>query len=508
MSEISTKLLNVFNSIKLYSSKKSSKNRLKTPLTVKNSKHSNKSATRKIQKFMKTYRPKMRAKFLKAICSDSGVCITFGKEIKRIKDHFNGFNKFDYVSKIKRIGKLSLNGFVNEITYENAGYKSHAILKSSTQEKSDNLYYEYLVGQYINKLNLIYPCFLETYDCFVYENEDEWKNMMENKTIDVKKILKPLPEMAFKESCEKSKYISILTQHINASKTLKDMFNDKKYNDYFMNIEMVYIFYQIYMALSCVATTFTHYDLHLDNVLVYEPVEGKYIEYHYHKNGEEITFKSNYIVKIIDYGRSFFKDNDTETGSSQNIMKNICKTEECTIQKTNDKGELNTYNCGIFQGYTWIKERTKDELYFRNHLCGYVNNVSYDLRLMCLMENKYYYHDIENSFNKLLEKVCYGEETRKGGCSGTIENKKSGLPKYINNVIDAHDALLALVKNAYFKSENNSFKHGSKLGDLHIYYDGRPMKFEPYNNNNNNNNNSFFSRQNTVVCKSASCFGW
>jgi hypothetical protein len=483
MAELSDKVLNVFQSINLDSSKKSSKKSIKNSIDSKKSKRSKdskKSAyTRKIQTFMKTYRPKIRAKFLNAICSDSGVCITFGKEIKRIKDHFNGFNKFDFVSEIKRVGKPSSNGFVNKITYENAGYKSHAILKSSTQEKSDNLYYEYLVGQYINKVNLIYPCFLETYGCFVYENENEWKNMMENKTIDVKKILKPLPEMAFKESCEKSKYISILTQHINASKTLKDMLREYVDDDYFMNIEMIYIFYQIYMALSCVATTFTHYDLHLNNVLVYEPVEGKYIEYHYHKNGEEITFKSNYIVKIIDYGRSFFKDNDTETGSSQNIMKNICKTEECTIQKPNDKNELKTYNCGMFQGYTWIKERTKDELYFRDHLCGYVNNVSYDLRLMCLMENKYDYYGIENSFSKLLEKVYYGEDAHNGGCNGTIENKESGLPGYINNIYDAHDALLKMVKDPYFKSQNNTFDHGTKLGDLHVYYDGRPMKFEP-----------------------------
>ena len=483
MAELSDKVINVFQSINLDSSKKSSKKSIKNSIDSKKSKRSKDSkksaSTRKIQTFMKTYRPKIRAKFLNAICSDSGVCITFGNEIKRIKDHFNGFNKFDYVTKIKRIGKPSANGFVNEITYENAGYKAHAILKSSTQEKSDNLYYEYLVGQYINKLNLIYPCFLETYGCFVYKNEDEWKNMMENKTTDVKNILKPLPKMAFKESCEKSKYLSILTQHINASKTLKDMIYEYNDDDYFMNIEMVYIFYQIYMALSCVATTFTHYDLHMSNVLVCEPVEGKYIEYHYHKDHEEITFKSNYIVKIIDYGRSFFKDNDTETGSSQNIMKNICKTEECTIQKPNDKNELKTYNCGVLQGYTWIKERDIKELFERNYLYGYVNNISYDLRLMCAGVNKYIYYGIVNSFSRLLDKVVYDEKTMDDGCSGTIENKESGLPRNINNIFDAHDELLKLVKDPFFKSQNNSFKHGSKLGDLHVYYDGRPMKFEP-----------------------------
>ena len=236
------------------------------------------------------------------------------------------------------------------------------------------------------------------------------------------------------------------------------------------------------MALSCVGKTFTHYDLHMGNVLLYEPVKGKYIEYHYHNDSEEVVFKSNYIVKIIDYGRSFFKDNSSETGSTEKIMKHICETPECnSVTKDGDTYRL---SCGTLQGYTWVRPRLgeigKYDIFERNHHYGYVNNTSYDLRLMCIMYMmKDIYNRIDNSFRHLLKKVVYDIKTLEEGCRGTIENKESGLPKNINNIYDAHDALLGMVKDSKIKSRNEEFEHGSKLGELHVYYDGRPMKFIP-----------------------------
>jgi hypothetical protein len=53
---------------------------------------------------------------------------------------------------------------------------------------------------------------------------------------------------------------------------------------------------------------FTHYDLHYENVMLYEPVKGKHIEYNYHYPDHTVTFNSKYIVKIIDSGRSFYND--------------------------------------------------------------------------------------------------------------------------------------------------------------------------------------------------------
>jgi hypothetical protein len=483
------KIYNNINSLttrsKTYDRTSTSKNsRKSTKKSTRKSLDSKKvAATRKIQTFMKKYRPKIRARFLNHICSDSGVCITFGKEIETIKKHFNGFNKFDYVSKIKRIGKESENGFVNEITYENAGYKSYAILKSAMEPDSDNLYFEYLVGNYVNKLNLQFPCFLETYGCFLYSNEAQWKNMINPPAnVDLKKILKPFPEPTYAMSCKKSKHISLLIQHINGADSLDDMTKTSSFNDN----ELLYSLFQIYMALSCVADTFTHFDLHTGNVLVYAPVSNKYIEYHYHtKDGEEIAFKSKYMTKIIDYGRSFFEDNSQEkNGSSKNIVDNVCKSNDCAeILYNKETRKYDKHYCGVLSGYSWMnKPSDMKESYY---ISSSIRNMSHDLRTLYILKQRFTrYKKLlqQDSLRNLLHKVNYCQELyQDDDCFGTIENTDSGLPGKINNVIDAHDALLELVKDPYFVHENeDNYIRYEKLGDLHVYYDGSPMEFVEY----------------------------
>jgi hypothetical protein len=53
-----------------------------------------------------------------------------------------------------------------------------------------------------------------------------------------------------------------------------------------------------------------------------------------------------------------------------------------------------------------------------------------------------------------------------------------GLPKEINNVIDAHNALKTqVIKNTY---DNDAYHQTmSSLGELTIYESGKPMKFKP-----------------------------
>lgn len=134
-----------------------------------------------------------------------------------------------------------------------------------------------------------------------------------------KKIMHPFPENGFGTSCKDSKHIALLIQHINSAHSLHDMTNYSRFN----NNELVYTLFQIYMTLSCVAEKYTHFDLHTNNILIYEPVKNKYIEYHYHTKDGEVSFKSKYITKIIDYGRCFFRDNHTKTGSSKNNGENM-----------------------------------------------------------------------------------------------------------------------------------------------------------------------------------------
>ena len=87
--------------------------------------------------------------------------------------------------------------------------------------------------------------------------------------------------------------------------------------------------YQVYFALSEVCNNFTHYDLHTDNVLLFEPVVNKYIHYHYtNKDGSTCSFKSRYIVKMIDYGRSYILDPETGIGS-MTVYNQVCAEPKC-----------------------------------------------------------------------------------------------------------------------------------------------------------------------------------
>lgn len=493
MSNALTKnLQSIMNSISFITSRKNTTqkdSKTKKSRTTSKQKSIERSATRKIQTFMKKYQPKIRARFLNTICSDSGICINFGKEIEVIKKHFNGFVHFDYVSKIKRIGEISYNGFVNELTYERSGYTSHAILKSSARPDADNLYYEYLVGMnYVNKLNIVYPCFLETYGCYLYKNDMGWKNMsnskmLKNKT-DLKNSLVEFPDKnPFSASCKDSQYISILIQHINGAKTLESLLSYRG----FVNNDMVYVLFQVYMALSCVSNEFTHYDLHTNNILVYQPAAGKCIEYHYHDGNNVYTFKNKYIAKIIDYGRSHFKGDtkDKYTGSSKIIIDNVCKSKDCILQEI-ENGNVYINDCGSAQGYGWMQNpQTDDELKNSFYISSYIRNMSHDLRALFRLAEYFKRPENKNrleldSFKKaILDKVKYCKELNEGDdCFGTIENKYSGLPNQINNVRDAHDALLSLIEDPYYIHENkDKYATFQKLGDLHVYYDGRPMEF-------------------------------
>ena len=137
-----------------------------------------KNASRKIAKFFKNTSEKRTSEFLKSICSDSGACIAFGTNRHKITKFFDGFTDFKYVEPpIKRIGKPSANGFVNEIKYKKSGYTAYAVLKSSTRPSADNLVYEYIVGQFINKQCNYFPCFLETYGFYFYNDNEKWNNI-------------------------------------------------------------------------------------------------------------------------------------------------------------------------------------------------------------------------------------------------------------------------------------------------------------------------------------------
>jgi hypothetical protein len=433
-------------------------------------------------------RPYKRGLFLKSICSDSGFCLAFGQHSEKINHHFLGFLDFTYAkSPIRRIGDVSSNGFVYEITYERGGYTANSVLKSSFKEFSDNILFEYLVGEYINKQCLIFSCFVETYGTFYYKTHSDWEKMSSSTEIDKYTLIKSLEKVPTFEktesllafACTKSKYLAILTQHIKNSKTLFEMIESEE----FIENEILQVLYQIYMPLGILAETFTHYDLHAKNVIIYEPVVGKYINYQYYEEAEDyfITFKSRYMAKIIDYGRSFFKDNSKNgiTKSSSDIYDAVCCVKECDFieNDTEKRGRIIKSRCGNNFGFYFSSPDPDAEKYIssKHFISSSTCNTSHDLRLL------YDLKEIQNNYmlNMITKRLTYRTEY------GTPEiyeiegeNDYNNIPITINNVIDASSALEAVIYA--LKDENNDvYKDMESLGTLKIYRSGKPMEFIP-----------------------------
>ena len=492
---------------------------------------------------------------LKTACDgvDSRLCLAFGTFSQQVKGYFDGFNTFKYATSVRLIGKESVNGFINEIEYEREGfhtdsirdtseadtseagtYKSYAILKSSKKSDADNLMYEYRVGQYINKFNRIYPCFLETYGLLKYKTDQDWKNLAsDNVETDPHERVKFLKGLAiqpldYSAACTESRNLAILIQHFNNFTALNDIVSDQ---DFFQK-ELMYVLFQLYIPLAQMKDTFTHYDLHLNNVYVYEPAPGKYIQYHYHlvPGMAPVSFKSKYMLKIIDYGSSYFKDT-TEEEDSQTLIDKICKI---PTKCDNDDG------CGQNVGSN--KHINNNQSIDLKALFAIKNALKYKTKLLppqlhIILDKVSNYTGKENpSYNEemsyadflyrlsLVHKKKGGTKkkrgtrvrrtnsskttkkmrrtrvrrtnpskttkkmrgTRIGGTNPSKTTEKmseNDVKKYftekIHTVQDAANHLVWNVVNDELK-EKNIKDHGleKKLGDLHVYLDGKEMVFD------------------------------
>ena len=433
-------------SIKAKTKTKTNKNKKEitniSPLQIKvkskTKRPGNLSAIRKIGKLVKS-----SSLFLNIVCKKSGACLAFGKMTSDLTNYFNGFTDFKYLSApIIKIGGSSVNGFINEIEYERNGYKAHAILKTSREVNADNLAYEYFVGQFLNIQNKRFPCFVETYG--LYYSPDKL-DMSKNIKIDINKS-------SLIKSCEYPLSIGLMIEYLKNGYTLKDFLDELDEYEYvfFMNTHLLYILYQVYAPLSMLSDVFTHYDLHAGNVMLYPVGNGKHIQYNYHYKDRTVTFNSEYIVKMIDYGRSFFKD---EGGyNPEDIYKDLCES----------KGRCK--DCGKHRGFQTLQLDTN------KYASSRVRNMSYDLMLLLNIQD---YNRFNKELNKDLSKLIYS--TVYEGFEGTTEITGENSNK-ICNVNDARRHIEKLMKKMFFK-KNNDYDPDKKIGEMHIYSDGRPMEY-------------------------------
>ena len=417
---------------------------------------------------------KLKIEHITKICSDSGVCLAFGPHSEVIKNMFD-FTSFEHIDSeeyhpIKRIGEESKNGFINQIAYSikieglfgepDYDYKAYAVLKSAQLYAADNLMYEFLVGEFINKQNLRFPCFLETYGLFKYQNVETWNqlhNSSNNKNILKPDNIKQLLWNDYATACKHSKYLALLIQHLKGIESVWSKFTDP----IFVSQELLYILFQVYIPLSLIKDNFTHYDLHSMNVCLYTPVIGKYIEYHYHLGKKEVVFKSQYIAKIIDYGRSYFKDDTTKTNSKQ-IYDAVCNEPKCNE---------NPNKCGYDNGFSWLyNPQNEIERKANFYICSQKRSMSHDLRF--LNDVLTYTQPVLRPYMMPIKyKIDYGTPELIGsGLSKNIINNVQDAANHFIREVTKPDAIMA--NEAFYRSQGFT-----SLGELHIYDDGRPMRY-------------------------------
>lgn len=441
-------------------------------------------------------RYKLQSRFLKAVCSRSGVCLAFGRESNKIKQFFENFTDFKYVTgNVKRIGSVSVNGFVNEITYERDGYKSLAVLKSTQEEESDNLYYEYVVGQFLNKYAQTHPCFVETYGLLKYKTQMIHDTMKTNR-INPTSILANLENVSdalekdptfdpIPMSCEHPVEIAVLIQHFDNVITLHDFAETKCVDEKPFVVELPCLLYQVYSALRNMANVFTHNDLHYENILVYEPFPDGFIEFHYHNtNGKVFTFNCPYIAKLIDYGRCWFDYDNIQKPSPKKIHKNVCNTDACNANESvftqfQMAKHPEKYDCGEDVGYGWLTPFPN-----QHHISSMRRNGSNDLRaLRTLGFLSNLFTDNNNAHAKAMHAALDAAKIPTFGTAEIITSGLANTPPTINNVLDASSVFLAILKEPNFAAMNQ-YPNRTKRGELHIYFNQdpkntKPMEFKP-----------------------------
>jgi hypothetical protein len=352
---------------------------------------------------------------LSKACVESGVCSLFGKGEEVFSRWAADITKSN-ITKIVPLGGVSANGFVRELQITNrintgtqlVNYISSVILKSNQKRESDNLYYEWFVGKYLNGLMDRFPIFCKTYGAYEYETDMtdmpksmlfktrvSDKEMMEKapaSAFDVVKRLKPLGADAVVKSLTRPEKICIVVQHVynpigfnvllEHFQILYETLNDESFLENseekmkqladLLNLDVSEVvdvlneirgktaeerarqLEELKREILCILyqiyfvlallPTFSHNDLHVGNIIL-AYAGDKF--YRYHFNG--VTIYSKYAVKLIDYGRCVFEG----TRAFKQKIDETLKTLPVWNQLPEDKKEFALEEIQTDNGFPW-----------------------------------------------------------------------------------------------------------------------------------------------------------
>jgi len=264
----------------------------------------------------------------------------------------NKYDFYDYnliLSPISRLGDPSENGFINKLLFKNKSDNKlfTIIMKTSIKKQADNNYYEFVVGNCINKLKNYFPNFVYTFRFMSLSSElknglnngnftniEKFKDT-ESKEIDDDKLLS---YNNIGNGCKNNDKSSIFIEYVPNSLSINELLNDPTFINY-KNIEIFNILFQIYALLSSLKEVYTHYDLHESNVMYVKIPDDKIVTINYTINNIVYNIHTHYIPVIIDYGRSHV--NCLKIGESFNpslinskiYSEIVCENPNCNSEK-------------------------------------------------------------------------------------------------------------------------------------------------------------------------------
>lgn len=293
------------------------------------------------------------------------------------------------VSKIKEMG-------ANSDVYRIELPKKTVVLKKAYKKTSDNLSFENVAGIAVNAFNN--DLFVKTYGIYY--------GIGSRVDLDFVRRLRPLPAQS--PTCDVNENRFLVTEFFTGKEANMLMKENKRR----FIARLPYSLFLMYSTLSQLKSQFTHYDLHLGNVL-YDAVGNP---------------------KIIDYGRCYF------TGAEQ-YNKHVCSV---------------CYRCGNYDGY-WFqpdgKSRSTNQEFF---IDPSTPNQSHDLQYLVKLKHRYgeAIKTQDPTLYALLSSVVYLTK------SGTPEMASDGIR--ICNVTDAAESLRRMISSTARKTSRRSFSFSSR----------------------------------------------
>ena len=215
------------------------------------------------------------------------------------------------------------------------------------------------------------------------------------------------------------KSVALLMESVPKAVSLTDLIA-LNYNQDFVTYDLFPVCLLIYLTLQWFCNNFTHYDLHMGNVLLVPCPEPNEVFRFIVKTPAGASYiYSRYLPKIIDYGRSFFSTivPDGSVVSSATIRDDLCIVDT----------RLPAGQCCRDQG-VWLDTPLDASSGF---VRSSVRNVSHDLRLMHGICQVLLTHtNINPLWGDIMRRLVYVTPT------GTPEHADSQSRNHIYNVRD------------------------------------------------------------------------